>query len=235
MLVSRVSQLRNCRWQRTGLPSQGTPEARWDPVLPAAETSLHEKLPQEVPQLWDLLECSHQGYALPGGSQPITAHPVWAPGNQVNPTGHRGPTQDSSSARSWLRGSPLAHSSPFWEPRSRPKGFRPSLLPCLLPPGSDQKLPAHISSSPLYPSQTFLCKHSSHVIRASASQRTWTDPFLASEVPMGSLQLHHSPALPVKSCFPHPFTWFPRPPGGPPACTTPSQSLYLGDGPVTGG
>lgn len=96
----------------------------------------------------------------PGGSQPITAHTVWAPGSRVNPTGHSGPTQDFS-ARSLLQGSRPAHSSPFWEPRSRPKGFRPSLLPCLLPPGSDQKRPAYTSSSPLYPSQTFLCKHAS--------------------------------------------------------------------------
>lgn len=65
--------------------------------------------------------------------------PCVGPREPGEPDRPQGPTQDSSSVRSWLRGSRLAHSSPFWEPHSRPKGFRPSLLPCLLPPGSDQK------------------------------------------------------------------------------------------------
>lgn len=159
----------NCRWQRTGLPSQGTAGGQMGPRAPAAETPFTRSCPRRSsPQLWDLLECLHQGYA-PGGSQPITAHPVWALGNQGKPDRPQPSTQDPPVPGLGSRGSPSAHSSPFWEPRSRPKGFG---LPSFLASFHRQtrKLPSPHFVLPLYLVETFLCKHPPMSSGPSASQ-----------------------------------------------------------------
>lgn len=142
---------RHCPWRRTELPGPKGGRKRSAYLDQVGALCLFLVTPSKA--LGSTTEFACMSPALPRGLPANDqAHGMWGAREGVN--------------RSWAMGAPARlrfalglATSPHgasWEPRKRLKGFRPSLVPCLPPQVSGQKLLVHAFPCLLYPSQTFL-------------------------------------------------------------------------------
>lgn len=118
------------------------------PLLPAAETSRHEKLPREIPRLWDLPECSRRGRALLGvPSQSL--HTLRGPPAAGEPHGPQRPRAGLPCAV-FAPGLPTGPLEPSLGATQQTEGL--SALPPSLPPSAGVRPEAsslHFVLSPL--------------------------------------------------------------------------------------